>query len=87
MEKVILSGEAGSLKLKIEGGVAELDAQGVESLGGGAAAGVLSVEGDAKIKLSAAQGADLAIALLEGHFPSLTGVLEAVKSGVHSLLK
>ncbi len=62
-----LSLPGGSLVVSESGGAISVAIQESQSVGGGAAAGVLSVQGSGSVSLSGKQGFDLMMALIEAH--------------------
>ena len=84
--KVIQVGPS-TVSVNVADGAVSLKADVSGSVGGGAAAGVASAKASVELDLGAQQAADLAIALLEAHFPVATGLLEMIKAGVDAEIK
>lgn len=77
-----------SLDVVVDGSGVKLVAKIQGSVGGGAAAGVLSAKSTNEIDLGAAQALDLADKMLKGHFPALSGVIDtAIGAGKAELAK
>ncbi len=72
----------GALVLSEEGGTVTLSVSEKASLGGGEAAGVLSIEGEGKLILKGRLGFHLGMALLEAHSP---GPLVAIEKAGEAL--
>lgn len=86
MQKVIQAGPA-QITLSESAGVASVAISVDQSVGGGAAAGVLKAKAQIELDLGAQQAADLAIGLLEMKFPSLAGLLEGAKAAIDAELQ
>jgi hypothetical protein len=77
MSKQLVNLDGGALVVSEQGGVFTVALDKSVSLGGGAAAGVISVEGQGSVVLSGKQAFDLGMALLEAHSPPALQPLEA----------
>jgi hypothetical protein len=86
LQKVIQAGPA-TITLSEGAGVASVQLALDQSVGGGAAEGVIKAKAAIEIDLQAQQVADLAIGLLEVKFPSLAGILEGVKGALDAELQ
>jgi hypothetical protein len=72
--------QEGPVKLEVltQDGAVKLMASMSQSVGGGSAAGVMSAKASVELDVGAAQGVDLACALLKAHFPSLAMEIDAL---------
>lgn len=82
MAKQLLSAFDGALTVEEENGVVTLNVSKSASVGGGEAAGILKVEGEAKIQLDGQTGLKLAESLLNAHLPEKLQPLAQVVEGV-----
>lgn len=86
MEKQVPIGTIGSITVKESQGVASLVVSIDQSIGGGQAAGVLSAKASVEVDLGARQAADLALALLKAHFPSLSALVDGAQAAIDAEL-
>lgn len=80
--------QAGPAKIVLsEGdGVASLVVSVDHSVGGGEAAGVVKAKASIEIDLGAQQAADLGLALVAAHFPSLAPLIAGIKVEIDAVL-
>lgn len=81
-KKVIATLLGGAVVVSETAGVVTIEASDAASVGGGAAAGLVKVEGSAKITLDAMSGLKLGEALLNAHLPAGVSPLAAVVEAV-----
>jgi hypothetical protein len=83
--KVLLSLDGGAIQLQEQAGVFTLVFDASLTVGGGAAAGILKVQGAGTVVLSGAQALVLGEALLNSHLPAaVLPVAEAVEGIVNA---
>ncbi len=80
--KELASFASGAVKLTEESGVFSLSFQEDVAVGGGAAAGVVKVQGQGSVVLDAALGLKLGEALLNAHLPVALQPLALVVEGI-----
>jgi|GEM_PF-2913107 len=82
MAKQLLNAFDGALIVEEENGVVTLSVSKDASIGGGEAAGLLKIEGSAKVVLDGQTGLKLAESLLNAHLPEKLQPLAQVVEGV-----
>jgi hypothetical protein len=80
--KVLMSVANGAVQLVEDGGVVSLTVDKDLVIGGGAAAGMLEVDGKGSVKFDANTGIKLGEALLNAHLPASVQALAAVVEGI-----
>lgn len=82
MKKELFNFGNGAVVLSEEAGVVTLSLSEQASLGGGEAAGVISVQGSGSVVLKGKVGFDLAMKLLEAHSPAAFVPIEVAAAAI-----
>jgi hypothetical protein len=82
MAKTLVSLDGGVLVVTEDGGAFNVAIDDSFTVGGGVAAGVITVSGKASLSLSGKQAFDLGMALLEAHSPAPIATIEKAAQGI-----